>query len=217
MAEGGYETDLAGRVHTRTYAQEKAMALGALDCVLNGEKAVYASSELTTGWRAFELLDRHDVDTPQELSALPRGEPHRARLLDRNADEAERFARRLREEPGGEPVITPAPFAAPGWTQAEYLDFWEELIRTRVKAVRLNDAWEYSNGCTFEFAAAHRAGVPTFDARGEPLSLERGIALVEGALRSLEERGLPPGRLPEHLAALRSLRSRVLAERGRVP
>jgi hypothetical protein len=207
MTEGDYETDLAQRVHTRTYAQEKAMALGAMDCVLNGEKGIYASSELTTGWRAFELLDRYDVDTPQELPPLPDGEPHRERLLDRNVDEAERFARRVREVLAGEPVITPAPFMAPGWTQAEYLAFWEELIRTRVKAVWLNDAWEYSNGCTFEFAAAHRAGVPTFDARGEPLPLERGIARVEGALRSLEARGHSPGRLPKNLEALKALRS----------
>lgn len=207
MTEAEYETDLDQRRHTRTYAEEKALAFSSLDCVLNGEKGVYASSELTTGWRAYQLLDRHEVQSPQELREKLGDDPHRSQLLDRNIDEAGRFARRVREKLAGEPVITPAPFLAPGWTQAEYLAFWEELIRTRVKAVWFNEAWEYSNGCTFEFAVAQRERIPTFDAHGRELPLEGGIALVENAIRKLGERDIAPGRLPRNLETLRALRS----------
>ena len=206
MHDQEYEADLESRRHTRTFAQEKAIAFSALDCALNGEKAVYASTELTSGWRAYTLLDRHQAGSQQELRELLGEDPHRSQLLDRNMEEAGRFARRLRERLETL-VITPAPFEAPGWTQAEYLDFWEELIRTRVAAVWFNEAWEYSNGCTFEFAVARREGLPTFDAHGRELSLERGIALVDAAIQRLRADGKEPGRLPTHLDLLKALRS----------
>jgi len=208
MHDHEYDADLSLRTHTRPFAQEKQIIFSALDCALNGEKAVYASSELTTGWRAYELLERHGVDSVQALRAALGDDPHRSQLLDRNIEEAAHFAARVRERLGrAEMVVTPAPFAAPGWTQAEYLDFWEELIRTRASAVWFNEAWEYSNGCTFEFCVARRQGVPTFDALGRELTLERGIALVEGAVARLTARGIAPGRLPRQLERLRALRN----------
>jgi len=53
--------ELDGRVHTRTYGEEVVIALSAFDSVLNGEKAVYASSELTTGKRLHALFRQHGV------------------------------------------------------------------------------------------------------------------------------------------------------------
>jgi hypothetical protein len=193
-----YETDIHARQYSRPFAEECAIAFSALDCVLNGEKGIYASSELTTGGRAYELLAGNGFRSTGQLS-----DPHRSALLKTNMEEASRFAARLREELGGrEMVITPAHFDAPGWTQAEYLAFWEELIRTRVKAVWFNDGWEYSNGCTFELAVAVEAGVATYDAHGRPLSREHGIGFVERAIADLEARGFDTARLRINLARL---------------
>jgi hypothetical protein len=207
MIEADYEHDVATRTHTRTFAQEERMAFSSLDCVLNGEKGIYASSELTTGRRAYDLVRQHGAQSVHHLREMLGDDPHRSLILDRNCEEAGEFARRLRAKLGaGELVITPAPFEAPGWSQAEYLHFWETLIRTRVKAVYFNEAWQYSNGCTFEFAVACEAGVPTFDADGEPLPLERAIGLVEAAVRELEDRGLQVPRLRLHVERLHQLR-----------
>jgi hypothetical protein len=197
-----YETDPSTRRYERLHLEERRMALSAIDCVLNGQKGVYASSELTTGTRTYEALGKNGFRTAAELA-----DPHRSALLEKNIEEAGAFARRLREGLGGAaPVITPAPFLAPGWTQAEYLAFWEELIRTRVKAVYFNDGWEFSNGCSFEFAVAREAGIPCFDARLQPLSLDDGIARVERAVADLEARSFDPERLRLNLARLRRLR-----------
>jgi hypothetical protein len=197
-----YEVDPATRRYDRHHLEERAMALSAMDCLLNGEKGLYASSELTTGTRTYRALGENGFRAAAELA-----DPHRTALLERNMEEAGAFARRLREELGGTvPVITPAPFLAPGWTQAEYLGFWEELIRTRVKAVYFNDAWEYSNGCSFEFTVAREAEVPCFDARLHPLLLDDGIARVERAVADLEARGFDPERLRLNLARLHRLR-----------
>lgn len=212
MHDHEYDHDLDGRVHTRTFREECTLAFSALDCALNGEKGVYASSELTTGRRAYELVREHRAESVHQLREILGEDPHRSLILERNCEEASAFARRLRAELGERTmVITPAPFAAPGWSQAEYLHFWETLIRTRVKAVYFNQAWQYSNGCTFEYAVAREAGMPTFDDAGQPLPLERAISLVEDAVRDLEGRELEVPRLRLHLERLRALRSYAAA------
>jgi hypothetical protein len=197
-----YEVDPATRRYERLHPQERAMALSAIDCLLNGEKGVYASSELTTGTRTYRALGESGFRTTGELA-----DPHRSALLQKNIEEAGAFARRLRDELGAaELVISPAPFLAPGWTQAEYLGFWEELIRTRVKAVYFNDGWEYSNGCSFELAVAREADVPTFDARLRPLARTDALAALERAITDLAARGFDATRLRINADRLRAAR-----------
>ncbi len=198
--EHDYDHDLAGRTHTRTFHQEMALAFSALDCALNGRRGVYASTELTTGQRAYALMRSHRAASLAELRRSLGDGPFGEAVLDRNVEAGSEFARRLHERLGGtEVVVTPGPFAAPGWTQREYLHFWETLIRTRVHAVYFNDGWEYSNGCTFEYAIAAEAGLPTFDSACRPLPVERAVTLVSGAARELERDGIDVTRLYMHL------------------
>ncbi len=190
-----YDTDLAGRSYSRLYREESAIAFSAIDCVLNAAKGVYASSELTTGTRAYARLREHGFRSMHELD-----DAGKHALLGTNIDAAAAFARQLRERlPHHALVITPGPFVAPGWTQAEYLTFWETLIRTRVHAVYFNAGWEYSNGCTFEFAVAREQGLPTFDAALRPLAAADGCACIAHAVADLAARGFDPHRLQLNL------------------
>lgn len=191
-----------GPVHTRTYAQEVEIGLSAFDSILNGEKAVYGSSELTTGKRLNALFHEHGVRERRELKAKLGEEGFRRQVWDPNVREANAFARELRFGLGGEIVITPAPFVSPGWTQGEYLAFWETVIRTRCKAVYFSEDWEYSSGCAFEFAVARDAGLPTFHADGRELSLEDGIDRIAAAAAELEAEGLDTRLFRDALAHL---------------
>lgn len=192
------ETDIDARSYRRLYREESAIAFSAIDCVLNGDRAMYASSELTSGRRAYELLHEHGARDLDELERLQRGG-----LMAANVKQAVAFARRLRERLGGrELVITPAPYVAPGWSQTEYLVFWETLLRTRIKAAYFNDGWEYSNGCTFEFVIACEHGIPTFDAELRPLARSDGAARIGKAAARLEATGLGVRDLRTHLDRL---------------
>jgi len=220
--------DLDGIALTRTYAEEVAVVISALDCVLDtldDGKAVYASSELTSGYRLFELLRAHRVADAAQLRTRLGDKAYRRLLWEPNVSAARDFARELRRQlsarltatqsasadansgafPGTVVVVEPAPFTAPSWDQPRYLAFWETLIRTRFKAVYFNQHWQYSNGCTFELAVAVDAGLPTFDASGVPLDLERGVELVGAAVRDVEATGLTDGGLREGLARLQRL------------
>jgi hypothetical protein len=178
--------ELDGLLHPRTYGEDVRIALSLLDGALNGERALYGSSELTTGRRLYAMLRQYAV---HDLSALREklGQAELDRLFwQPNLTAAAAFAHVLRDRSGGrELVVTPASFSAPGWGQSEYLAFWETLIRTRFKAVFFNDGWEYSNGCAFEFAVAQSEALPTFDAAGEPLARAAGIERLTTAAREL--------------------------------
>lgn len=200
------DPELDRRSYSRTFRQEVDIALSAVDCVLNGEKAAYASSDLTTGRRFYDLLRETRARDGGDLRQALGEEGYRTRLFGPNSDAAIAFARRLRQQLGaGTLVVSPAPFSAPGWSQTEYLAFFEKMLRTRVNAAFFNDGWQFSSGCTFELAVAIDAGIPTFDSGLRPLELSRGIALIEGALRELEAAAVEPVGLRRHLALLRSL------------
>ena len=198
--------EATARSRARTFPEEVGIALSAVDCMLNGDKAVYASSDLTTGRRFYRLLRESEARYPEGLRTKLGAEAYRRRLFEPNAEAANAFARSLRDLLGGRTlVITPAPLRVPDWSQDEYLGFFEALIRTRIHAAYFNDGWEYSNGCTFEFVVAQEAGVPTFDARGVPL--DRGTALVLGerAVTELQASGIEPVGLQQHYTRLRRL------------
>jgi hypothetical protein len=197
--------ELDDRAFTRTYGEEVVIALSAFDCILNGEKAVYCSSELTTGKRLNALYLQFGVRTTSDLRQRIGEEAFRRLVWDPNVAEANAFARDLHHQLGGEIAITPAPFVSPGWGQPEYLAFWETVIRTRCKAVYFSPDWEYSSGCAFEFSVARDEGLPTFYADGREMSFAEGRARIAATAAELAAEGLDVTTLLDVLARLDSL------------
>jgi hypothetical protein len=190
---------------TRLHREEVEISFSAIDCALNAKKAIYASTELTTGLRLYETMRECGVVTVKELQQIKGKDWYTANIWDANLKAASEFASRVRINLDGNPiVITPGPFSAPGWTQPEYLAFWEQLIRTRISSAWFNLNWQYSNGCTFEYAVAMDAGVPTFDHEGRALDLRQGAQLVETAIQWLAKNGfdVTKTKLPENLGRL---------------
>ena len=109
---------LTNSAFTRLFPEEVGMAFSAFDCVLNHEKAVYASAELTSGLRLYNALRAAHLKSSKELK-LAKGEPwFTANIWDPNVNSARDFAADARDALGGKTlVITPAPFNAPKWTQ----------------------------------------------------------------------------------------------------
>ncbi len=192
-------------VRPRTFAQEFATALSALDCVLDGERAHYASAELTTGRPLYRLLAETGLRTAAELRQRLGEEEFKRRIFDPNFADALDLARSLRVRYPAELVVTPAPYSIEGWTQREYLALWETVIRTRIKALHFSDDWEYSNGCALEFQIAWALGLPTFNAAGRPLSLKEGRSRLESAVQDLEAGGFDASGLCSALQQLSRL------------
>lgn len=201
---------LSDSTFTRLFHEEVQMAFSALDCVLNNEKAVYASAELTSGRRLYDALREFNVKSSADLKKLKGEQWYTANIWDANVESAQDFASIIREKLDRNTlVVTPAPFSAPGWTQPEYLAFWEQLLRTRISSTWFKSEWQYSNGCTFEFAVSINAGLHTLDHRGNPLNLRQGIELIEAAIRDIESSGFDATKLCENLARLQPVPART--------
>src|ERR1700746_2083113 len=106
----------------------------AMDCVLNEDKAIYCSSELTSGLRLYNELRKHNLTSDEELKKQRGDNWNRKNIWELNVQSANSFAPSVRRAHKETVVITPAPLKVHDWGQPEYLAFWDELIHTRVKA-----------------------------------------------------------------------------------
>jgi len=188
---------------TRRYSEELAMVFSAIDCVLHGDHAIYASSELSSGFRLYQALRERGLKTAAELKQSLGDDWFQANIWEVNVKAAIDFSENVRGRFFDRTVVvTPAPFAARGWSQDQYLSLWEGLLRTRIKSVWFNSNWQYSNGCAFEFAVARDAGLETLDRRGAPLSLSAGAELIREAAGQLERGGFDAKKLRDSLGLL---------------
>src|SRR4051812_9564651 len=116
--------------------QFAAPYLSAMDCVLSkDDKAIYCSSELSSGFRLFEELKGRKLKSVAELKRQQGEEWFTENIWNVNVRYAKEFAASIHRSHPGAVVITPAPLKVQGWGQPDYTAFWDELIRTRVREV----------------------------------------------------------------------------------
>jgi hypothetical protein len=127
-------------------------------------------------------------------------------IQDVNVPRGKRFAEKLRER-GMINVVTPGPFYARDFDQRHYLYLWELFIIKKVYEVRFNHEWEYSDGCTLEYAIAARKGIPRFDHEGNALDLKSAIHKVEVAAAELRKDGFVIKTLEHNLGLLKALQN----------
>lgn len=202
---------------TKRYWEEVEMALCAIDCALNRGQAIYCSSELTSGRRMYEALRKNNAQNEDELKEKRGKDWVTENIRKVNFENARRFAEYVeyvRNTIGDNTmVITPAPLEVPGWGQPEYNEFWQRLLHSRIKSVWFNCNWEFSNGCTFEFAVAQDHGLRTFDRDGKPLDRCEGIELITAAIEQLETQKFDTSKLADNLERLQAVNSAGLARR----
>ena len=183
--------------------------MSAFDCMLPDDAGIYCSSDITTGkWLYYELLKKHNVSSSEILIERIGDEAFknaRKPFLDSNIERGNEFAETLRER-GLINVVTPGPYFAKGFDQQHYLYLWEWFIIKKIYEVRFNDDWEYSDGCTFEYAIAAKKGIPRFDIEGSSLDLEMAIEKVERAVNELRTGSFVTRKLEHNLGLLKTLR-----------
>jgi hypothetical protein len=192
----------------RRVLDEIELVLTAFDCVMPDDSGVYCSSEVTTGRRLyFELYARHGVRSDAELKDRLGAEGHRDVMrahIDENVARGVEFTEGLRRR-GLANLINPGPLFAPGFEQQHYHYLWESVIVRKAREAYFNEGWEYSNGCTLEYAICRRKGVPTLDQAGRELPLDAAKSLVARAVSELRERGITAPMLERNFAWIREL------------
>ena len=102
-------------------------------------------------------------------------------------------------------LVNPGPFFAPGFDQQHYLFLWEWVIIKKIYEIYFNEGWQYSDGCTLEFAIATKKGIPRLNHLGAQLSLAEAATLIERAIAELTQQGFSVKKLELNLSLLREL------------
>src|ERR1043166_3912847 len=212
MAELYYGTEefTSPEFKNRKVIDEIKMSMSAFDCILPDDAGIYCSSDITTGKRFYyEVLKTHGVRSEDELKEkLGPDEFKRVQtdLIQFNVARGVEFAEKLRER-GLINVVTPGPYFAKGFDQQHYLYLWEWFIIKKIYEARFNFDWEYSNGCTLEFAIASRKGIPRLDHEGNRIELESAIERVEATVAELRANGFVIPKLEHHLGLMKAILS----------
>ena len=212
MAELYYATEefASPEFTSRKVIDEIKMSMSAFDCMLPDDAGIYCSSDITTGKRFYyEVLKTHGFRSEDELKEkLGPDDFKRVQtdLIQFNVARGQEFAEKLRER-GLINVVTPGPYFAKGFDQQHYLYLWEWFIIKKIYEARFNFDWEYSNGCTLEFAIASRKGIPRLDHEGNRIELESAIGRVEAAIEDLSANGFAIPKLEHNLGLMKAILS----------
>jgi hypothetical protein len=210
MAEMYYGTDhfVVPEFQNRKVIDEIRMSMSAFDCMLPDDAGIYCSSDITTGKKFYyEVLKPHGVQSEDELKEKLGAEEFKrvqTELIQFNVARGLEFAVKLRER-GLINVVTPGPYFAKGFDQQHYLYLWELFIIKKIYEVRFNFDWQYSNGCTLEYAIAARKGIPRLDHEGNRLEPEPAIERVEAAVKELKAAGFEIPKLENNLEFMKAI------------
>jgi hypothetical protein len=171
--------------------------------------ALYVSAPITSGQRFINWISRR----PHLTDVLDQYErEHSREVVAPNRDAASSLVFRARAAHLG-PVIDPTVVGdIDGWTQGDYRTAWARVIQEFVRAVIFANGWEFSNGCSYEFLIATKAGIQTLDELWRPMTLATGVSLLRGAVTDISSHGLPAEFLRGILEDLESLDKPPLSE-----
>ncbi|SRR5712691_7871880 len=199
--------------HNRKVIDEITMSMSAFDCMLPDDAGIYCSSDITTGKRFYyQVLQPHGVRSEEELREKLGNEEFKkvqTELIQANVARGSEFAENLRAR-GLINVVTPGPYFAKGFDQQHYLYLWEWFIIKKAYEVRFNVDWQYSNGCTFEYAIAARKGIPQLDHEGNAIQVDNAIEITDAAVNELRDAGFVVEKLAHNLQLMNAMHTPVL-------
>jgi hypothetical protein len=138
-----------------------------------------------------------------EISSEER-ERHKREVIARNCEHARAFVATLRRKEAAS-VIDPTSYPViPNWTQSQWIAFWGAVIARYASRVVFLDDWQFSSGCVQEYLIARSLKIPTFDERGEQLSVVRALELLDGAIGESAAHGSPASMLERVAEELRN-------------
>jgi hypothetical protein len=129
----------------------------------------YLSAPITTGYRDISLMRELGVTKDALRTIFPT--EFRDRVIRPNEREAHKYAQMVRRRSSnGGVVVNPGALFVPDWSQRDYMNFWEETIRSYCMEVVLAPGWEYSSGARYEAAISLQTMLKLSDVHGHALS-----------------------------------------------
>lgn len=143
----------------------------------------YVSVPITTGRAYLDWCIRH----PDSSRRTTRAWVVRQEVSDANRRHARDVIGKLRARLPGM-VIDPSSLVdIDHWKQADYHAFWLKVISKHADELLFIDGWQYSVGCTIEFAEGVRLSLPLLTERREQFDVDAGLRLIYKALQEYSD------------------------------
>lgn len=162
---------------------------------------VYISQPITTGRPYLRLREALGQTSPS-----PAVETRiRAEAMAENRRQTRELVARVRTVFEHErPVVDPSDYEDEVLDQEDFHGLWSEIIRLYTAVVVLADGWQYSTGCSIEFAAALEVGLPLLDDGLRPMPYGLAVSILSEGLAELQRTGLGSTVMTRALTAARS-------------
>lgn len=148
--------------------------------------SIYLSAPITTGTNFLEwYLTRGSLiaDSNEYKKA------HYNEIIQPNSEKILSFHAEL-SRTYTTPIIEPASFEMPGWSQDDYLNHWEEVINRCVTKIIFMDGWCYSKGCTFEYYIGLKKGVKLVDQNEIAIDPQWALTHIQQAIAEYSKAGI---------------------------
>jgi len=125
------------------------IVLSAYQSHRNPEGYAYLSMPITSGKLYYDVLEKHDVLTLDELMAKDKNILYNEVIrpnIDINTEVADKITDKTKKT-----IIAPAVFEAKKqrWSQDAYMFLWYGVLEELIDETIMTDGWQYSNGrCT---------------------------------------------------------------------
>ena len=180
-------------------------------CVDDRHPVIYVSVPVTTGPAYLEWCMRHldgSRDAKESTSVVV------PEVVATNRDRAHQVVERVRARLPGL-VIDPSRLVdIDGWEQRDYHAFWIRVIGKYADSVVVVDGWQYSVGCTIEFAEAIRLGLHTMTEHFESLYADTGMQLIRAAIREYAVARVDSARLRDSLHVVERAATKAQSRSG---
>lgn len=179
-------------------------------CVDDRHPVSYVSVPVTTGPAYLEWRMRHlnnSLDAEESTSVVPE-------VVATNRERAHQVVERVRTRLPGL-VIDPSRLVdIDDWEQSDYHAFWIRVIGEYADSVIFVDGWQYSVGCTIEFAEAVRLGLYTMTENLESLHIDTGLRLIRTAIEEYAVARIDPSRLRHSLDVVETAATKTQSRKG---
>lgn len=105
-------------------------------------------------------------------------------VVEPNVRNAKENVKRIKERTN-KIVIDPTNFENEmlGWSQDEFYEFWDRVIKSLVNYVVFVDGWEFSIGCCFEALASIESGIKIYSQNEKMLTIEDVVDKLNDSIR----------------------------------
>jgi hypothetical protein len=145
-----------------------------IKCVGGTRGIVYVTVPITSGYRAFELMETLKCSN-QELREKHK-DRHDAEVVQPNLLSASSWAQLARNAFPDRVVLDPSQFFRKGWGQPEYYRLWKQVIEAYADTVIATPNWPYSLGSRAEVEMAINAQLRVVDLTGDEFTVDELLA-----------------------------------------